>query len=508
MPSTAREEDCAALLELNEHIRAATRLYDRASPIPRKIWFYWNDGLENAPDVVKRSAETWQIMNPDHELVVLDTTNLTGVLGLDFEALCSRSTVVLSEAGKSDVLRLCLLYVFGGTWVDATTFCLNPLSEWLYGEMNETGFFCFRQRNKELDRILVSWFLSARQALPFVGSWLSMSLDYLFAKRAAPLRVVKARDVDKVKRTRDGMTGFPFLTAAEQQGLAPCFWAFYLFNENIKQNAEAWEDIQSAKGNQGNHSQQDEGPLPFLTADVSKQTYKGNYAKSNTYRGRLSALFSNGTPSRENLEKAHRALDDRDGWRAWYPNAQINENGRYFFIHIPKCGGTSVDNSNAFTGPHPPNGHAQYGDFRSVLGSRFELFKCFAFIRNPWDRLISAFHYLSSGGSNSRDLRLYRLHLSGFNGDPARFLDAFCETPGRFKTILHMRPAVTFFDPRRCEIPFYVQKIEDAGDLSGLNIFLGLERLDLPRMRIGGGPSRDATVFTEETFTKVAEVYA
>ena len=87
-------------------------------------------------------------------------------------------------------------------------------------------------------------------------------------------------------------------------------------------------------------------------------------------------------------------------------------------------------------------------------------------------------------------------------------LDAFCETPGRFKTILHMRPAVTFFDPRRCEIPFYVQKIEDAGDLSGLNIFLGLERLDLPRMRIGGGPSRDATVFTEETFTKVAEVYA
>jgi hypothetical protein len=58
----------------------------------------------------------------------------------------------------SDVVRVDLLRRHGGIWVDATTYCLRPLSDWI-DRATATGFFAFNQPAP--DRMIASWFFAA-----------------------------------------------------------------------------------------------------------------------------------------------------------------------------------------------------------------------------------------------------------------------------------------------------------------------------------------------------------
>ncbi len=71
------------------------------------------------------------------------------------------------------------------------------------------------------------------------------------------------------------------------------------------------------------------------------------------------------------------------------------------FIHIPKCAGVSVCQS-LFGNLGP--GHLTLRQHQEVLDSRtFDSMFKFSFVRNPWDRLVSAFYFLKQGGYNEAD---------------------------------------------------------------------------------------------------------
>lgn len=86
---------------------------------------------------------------------------------------------------------------------------------------------------------------------------------------------------------------------------------------------------------------------------------------------------------------------------------------RCIFVHIPKTGGVSV--SRALFG-NLAGGHATIRDYQMAFSrEEFHAYFKFAFVRNPWDRLYSAFHFLRSGGMNERDAEWSRRHLSSFD---------------------------------------------------------------------------------------------
>ena len=118
----------------------------------------------------------------------------------------------------------------------------------------------------------------------------------------------------------------------------------------------------------------------------------------------------------------------------------ISHDHRCIFTHVPKTAGKSVRwlfGLPEFQHQFRPDGrnienaygHQRLAEFVNQIYFP-EYFK-FAFVRNPFDRLVSAFFYLHHGGCNEHDksfrdryLLPYRGNFAGFVEDLDRLIDA------------------------------------------------------------------------------------
>lgn len=176
-------------------------------------------------------------------------------------------------------------------------------------------------------------------------------------------------------------------------------------------------------------------------------------------------------------------------WQLQKPNLQISELHRFYYIHLPKCGGTSIDRSKLFSDEYTKQryGHARLGTFLRLLEDRSENFKGFALVRHPWTRLQSAFYYLSAGGSGSKfDTGLRDKWLSRFGANIESFLEDFCGDPQPFiNNVLHMKTAGFFLNNEIINDAekFKIIKLEDFNNdvWQDLCCWLGVSRIDFPQ---------------------------
>ena len=83
------------------------------------------------------------------------------------------------------------------------------------------------------------------------------------------------------------------------------------------------------------------------------------------------------------------------------------------FIHIPKTAGVSL--AKAIYGDVTFEGHRSFYFNSIALNIKNEKYFSYAFIRNPFDRLYSAYKFLKKGGMNHYDRLAFKTHLSKFN---------------------------------------------------------------------------------------------
>ena len=81
----------------------------------------------------------------------------------------------INNTALSDIVRVLLLKIYGGLWVDATTFCNKSLDDWLPNYINE-GFFAFNKPGK--DRLLSSWFIYSENNSYIINKWYIRTLQY------------------------------------------------------------------------------------------------------------------------------------------------------------------------------------------------------------------------------------------------------------------------------------------------------------------------------------------
>lgn len=167
-----------ARLDRRFGVPAALDRRGRAAPgppagagLPRRLWLYWEQGWEEAPELVRLCRRSWEARNPDWQVACLDEETASALVPR--EAWQPRPGMRSNH--KANLLRLHLLAVEGGVWADATTFCAAPLDTWL-PPLAESGFFAFARPGP--DRLLSSWLLAATPRHELVEKWLAACLRY------------------------------------------------------------------------------------------------------------------------------------------------------------------------------------------------------------------------------------------------------------------------------------------------------------------------------------------
>ena len=178
------------------------------------------------------------------------------------------------------------------------------------------------------------------------------------------------------------------------------------------------------------------------------------------------------------------------------------------FVHVPKAAGVSVQRS-------------LFGDvaFRHTSFRQFELaftasqmaslFK-FAFVRNPWDRLVSAWLFLRDGGLNEQDRTWSSENLSRYPDFESFVLD-WVSRADLDRSYVHFRPQLHFLESgrKRLELNFVGRFENLAADFEHVALRLGCNAMlqSLNRTRSRKSPSyRD--YYTERSAEVVAKAYA
>ena len=173
------------------------------------------------------------------------------------------------------------------------------------------------------------------------------------------------------------------------------------------------------------------------------------------------------------------------------------------FVHVPKTGGTSV--ARALYGTDGV-GHRTARDLRGAVGADvWDRAFTFAVVREPVDRLASAFRYLRAGGSNGLDAAFAERELAPFDT-----LDSFVLgwlTARSSQSWVHFRPQADFVcGPSGEVLVDVVARYERlAADYEAVRQRTGVGG---PLPWANAGPPRPAPDLSPAARARVAEVYA
>lgn len=125
------------------------------------IWWCWLQGLDQAPEIVKRChASIMELQKFGKRVITLDENNIQEYVALPDFIMEKYRAGIIGMAHFSDLVRLELLTTRGGTWIDATTL-LTGTQRFL--PLLEEDLFMYRAGNVSEYLIFDNWFMHARK---------------------------------------------------------------------------------------------------------------------------------------------------------------------------------------------------------------------------------------------------------------------------------------------------------------------------------------------------------
>ena len=171
------------------------------------------------------------------------------------------------------------------------------------------------------------------------------------------------------------------------------------------------------------------------------------------------------------------------------------------FFHIPKTAGISI--SNALFGD-VKWGHRGVNFYKSHYGEKvFNSLYKFCFVRNPYDRLFSAYTFLKEGGINNQDLEFSNSYLQEFASFDEFVLKGLEKE--EIMNWVHFKPQYTFVCDENDNIVMdFVGKMENLNaDFNAVCKHLNIES-ELQKLNMSATKKND---FSEEVKTMIKLKY-
>lgn len=121
------------------------------------VWVCWLQGIDNAPNIVKKCYHSIKQWMPDRQIHVLDQNNLFEYVDLPDYVVTKWRSGIISNTLFSDFIRLSVLTQFGGIWVDATVFMTGELPNYI----KDSNFFMYQSNDYDITKVGESWFIKA-----------------------------------------------------------------------------------------------------------------------------------------------------------------------------------------------------------------------------------------------------------------------------------------------------------------------------------------------------------
>lgn len=142
------------------------RLYDftLTHEVSNKVWVCWFQGMENAPELVKKCYQSLQENLTSKEIILITSENLEDYVQFPEFIMEKWKNGQITNTHMTDLLRLELLIKYGGMWVDATVLCTSKEHE-IPNYYFESDLFFFQTLKPGKDghsHICSSWLINAK----------------------------------------------------------------------------------------------------------------------------------------------------------------------------------------------------------------------------------------------------------------------------------------------------------------------------------------------------------
>ncbi len=132
--------------------------------ISNKVWVCWFQGLDNAPELVKRCYASLQENLTDREIILITSENMNDYVKFPKYILEKWEKGYITHTHMTDLLRLELLIRYGGMWIDSTVLCTRKREEIPEYYFNSELFFyqILKPGRDGQAQLMSSWLMSAK----------------------------------------------------------------------------------------------------------------------------------------------------------------------------------------------------------------------------------------------------------------------------------------------------------------------------------------------------------
>lgn len=159
---------------------------------PKRLWAYWHRGVYDMPIFVQQNIKMWQALNPDWEIRLIQ--------GADYSSDCHYTKLIppellpvyistLQVQKLSDAVRLALIRLYGGVYMDVTNILFEPLDvdHWNHVSLPKddpnhkalVGYYfkiyCLPGRHDGFE----IWMIVARANEPLIVAWHDLFLELM-----------------------------------------------------------------------------------------------------------------------------------------------------------------------------------------------------------------------------------------------------------------------------------------------------------------------------------------
>lgn len=154
---------------LKQYTKISTKdpLSESISSKDLPIWQLWLQGRDQAPPIVKKCFKSIEEYSSGRDIIILDEDSLLEYIDLPDFILKKKQAGIISNTHFSDIVRICLLEQYGGTWIDATVLLTDNIQD----KVLNSDFFAFYVPDDHPNydfHAFSNWFIHAQPHHPLI----------------------------------------------------------------------------------------------------------------------------------------------------------------------------------------------------------------------------------------------------------------------------------------------------------------------------------------------------